>query len=499
MTKRRLAILFAAFLLPSFILASNDWIIAAEPFSWESDTSSEEQVKAAAVQIPSLVLDYLSNSGFRVPSLQELQQRKLDELKKARPSLVAALEKALKSRDEVLFSVESESEFKKEIEKKDLAVEEAKKNLEENQRQTRALLEEIKTNESDNNYVASHETVRLWKDSSSTLLQVPENTSLDDMLAKEKINALVSGTMTVFGGYAVVQVQLAIYPGAIVAGNAEQVGSLSDIVSLAKKLAEQLEPFVLNTSSVTLSFSVLPEQAACDAVVLLDGQITPLSQIPSSGMVLSSGEHTITVESQGFYPKSFTWNFSEGNHFLATVNLEEQHFVELHLQEEGENSGQVYVNALPVGQLPTVVQVSKGVSLGEFVPTNKDDETFEPSFFTLDVKENSDLEQLNARIKAETEDISARIEKRRRTMYNSYSALLVSLVPTIVSYGMYVTNHNAWALGYGEESKAKTWNTVSNVALGLTGGLAVNFVVQLGLYIAAANDVLPENADLDEE
>ncbi len=362
MTKRRLAILFAAFLLPSFILASNDWIIAAEPFSWESDTSSEEQVKAAAVQIPSLVLDYLSNSGLRVPSLQELQQRKLDELKKARPSLVAALEKALKSRDEVLFSVESESEFKKEIEKKDLAVEEAKKNLEENQRQTRALLEEIKTNESDNNYVASHETVRLWKDSSSTLLQVPENTSLDDMLAKEKINALVSGTMTVFGGYAVVQVQLAIYPGAIVAGNAEQVGSLSDIVSLAKKLAEQLEPFVLNTSSVTLSFSVLPEQAACDAVVLLDGQITPLSQIPSSGMVLSSGEHTFTVESQGFYPKSFTWNFSEGNHFLATVNLEEQHFVELHLQEEGENSGQVYVNALPVGQLPTVVQVSKGVA-----------------------------------------------------------------------------------------------------------------------------------------
>ena len=79
-------------------------------------------------------------------------------------------------------------------------------------------------------------------------------------------------------------------------------------------------------------------------------------------------------------------------------------------------------------------------------------------------------------------------------MYNSYSALVVSLIPAFVSYGMYVNMHNGWALGHETEETAMLWKNILNGFGILSAGLGVNLAVQLGLFIGAADGVLPERA-----
>jgi hypothetical protein len=79
-------------------------------------------------------------------------------------------------------------------------------------------------------------------------------------------------------------------------------------------------------------------------------------------------------------------------------------------------------------------------------------------------------------------------------MYNSYSALLVSLIPSFVSYGMYVNMSNGWALGHESEENMKLWKNISTGSMVLSAGLGVNLAVQLGLFISSADSVLPEQA-----
>ena len=111
-----------------------------------------------------------------------------------------------------------------------------------------------------------------------------------------------------------------------------------------------------------------------------------------------------------------------------------------------------------------------------------------------EITAESSLSQLNLQLKRDTQEISARIEKRRRAMYNSYSALLVSLIPSFVSYGMYVNMANGWVLGYESKETVNLWKNISTGSMILSAGLGVNLAVQLGLFIGAADSVLPQRA-----
>lgn len=117
-----------------------------------------------------------------------------------------------------------------------------------------------------------------------------------------------------------------------------------------------------------------------------------------------------------------------------------------------------------------------------------------PYYFVAEIDSDSPLIQLNLRLKRDSKAISDVIEKRRRAMYNSYSALIISLIPTFVSHGIYANMHNSWALGHGTEKTAQMWKNISTGSMILSAGLGVNFAVQLGLFIGAADGVLPERA-----
>jgi len=74
--------------------------------------------------------------------------------------------------------------------------------------------------------------------------------------------------------------------------------------------------------------------------------------------------------------------------------------------------------------------------------------------------------------------------------------LLISLIPSFVTYGLYVNANNSWALGHSSKDRVDLWKTISTGSMVLSAGLGVNMIIQLGLFIGAADSVLPEKGKI---
>ena len=92
-------------------------------------------------------------------------------------------------------------------------------------------------------------------------------------------------------------------------------------------------------------------------------------------------------------------------------------------------------------------------------------------------------------------DRSKYIEKRRKWMYSSYSALIVSLIPTFYCYGNYFSSASAYNKRYDfSYDEALKWQTAYNVTSGISIACGVFFTYELTRYLIAANTVLPAEA-----
>ena len=79
------------------------------------------------------------------------------------------------------------------------------------------------------------------------------------------------------------------------------------------------------------------------------------------------------------------------------------------------------------------------------------------------------------------------VESRRKKMYISYSLLMVSLIPTFVTYGTAVNKAEQFKNGFGNYNDANKWITASNVFKGISIGCGVIFAYELVRYLIAAN------------
>ncbi len=461
-----------------------DWVLAGSVFTLESplfqDTSSLEQV---ASTLPTLILDNLLDIGVRVLAPEEILERKLSLLYQERTTLGNSLTAAIKERDKQLFLSTSEKNLKKNLAEKDKKILELRQQLEEKNTQ----IEEIKLQleqKDFQNIQEVRETIVLWNNS-------PENLLLKTTVKDEGINGLLTGTITASGNYLAVAVQLTLYPGEIHWAEIQGLASVADITVLAQELASQLKPALQNRPMVGVSFKIEPPEAVEAAKIFVDGQMFYAKRFVDKEILLPAGNHTIEVESAGFNTRTFEADFSHSNKFLATVKLDALEQVQVSFTSEKFPTAQVYIDGIPEGAMGEEVELSTGFAFGTVLPTPED---AEPHFFVADIIPESNLGQLNLQLKRDTQEISTRIEKRRRAMYNSYSALLVSLIPSFITYGMYVNTANGWALGHESKETVELWKNISTGSMILSAGLGINLAVQLGLFIGAADSVLPERA-----
>ena len=97
------------------------------------------------------------------------------------------------------------------------------------------------------------------------------------------------------------------------------------------------------------------------------------------------------------------------------------------------------------------------------------------------------------------------IEKRRREMYLSYSILVTSLVPTIITRGT-VKSYKAILADSEKQKKiddldekintANKWVLSSNISSAVSIACGVWFVFELYRYFTAANSVLPKTTKI---
>ena len=106
------------------------------------------------------------------------------------------------------------------------------------------------------------------------------------------------------------------------------------------------------------------------------------------------------------------------------------------------------------------------------------------------------LQKINVR--ASTSDISTEIEKSRKTMYNSYAALMLSMPLLFFSNGTQIAAKNAYLYGMSDIKRSQQWMNVRNFSNALSITLGLNFAFQLGRYLLKANSVLPQEIVVSE-
>lgn len=517
------------------------WVVGARPFAMTSSRFQDaSSLTELTTSIPTLILEYLVDVGVRVLDPEELLQRQLKDLYKQRASLSSSLSATIKERDRQLFLSGKEKSLMKSLAAEEKKIEKIRVQLEELDQEigkVRLLVKDMDYS----GIEERRETVALWQNDSEKLFQ-PEK------VTNEVINGLLTGEITVSGNYLSVRVQLTIYPGQLQVIEVRSAASVADVSTMSRELAQQLVPVLQNRPTVFVSFHIAPPEARQDARVVVDDQVFQVRNFSEGELLLPAGIHTIMVEADGFHTKSFSGDFSDSDNFLVNVALAPLENRSVELVSKNRQAGVVYINGFPTGGFNQELDVPVGLVFGTVLPTplpkpekeaarneeqGKSEASTEPAdsteseesvdlaadaeqqgeaagsstpalptdsgvanpyYFVADVQPGSELLQLNVRLKRDTEEISSRIEKRRRVMYNSYSALLVSLIPSFVSYGMYVNMSNGWALGHESEETVKMWKNISTGSMILSAGLGLNFAVQMGLFLGAADRVLPERA-----
>ncbi len=304
------------------------------------------------------------------------------------------------------------------------------------------------------------------------------------------INGLLTGKVTIYGGFVSVAISLYQFPGGRLIGSAMDVGTIDELKALATSLSMQMTPKIADSMPVELLISVTPEEAQENFLVTIDDVVY---KNPENGIIVQSGIHTVTFSSKGYDSISGTYNFSGNRIFDVAVELLESHEGEANVRLVKPYAGDIFGNGIFGGSVDELnpygkIKVNNKVVLGHFVSTDG-----LPAEFIIPVKYLEDRSYLQ--VKTKPFDRSEYIEHRRKWMYASYSALIVSLIPTFYCYG----NSNAAALSYNHDygtsyDEAKKWQTASNVTVGISVGAGVFFVYELVRYLMAANTVLPAKA-----
>lgn len=495
-------------------IPAEDWVLGGCVFSVKGshlqDTAGLENVSSA---LPSLILENLADTGVRVLSPEEILERRLVLLYKERGDLGKSLTSAIKERDRQLFVSPSQGSLQRNLKNEEKKVLEIRRQLEEKDAEIAAVKGRLEDRDFQD-VGEERETVALWEGSSDKLF------AADRKIRGEEVNGLLTGTITASGNYVAVTVHLTLYPGAIHSAEIQSLSSLADIAVMSREIAAQLKPVLQNRETALVSFDIAPAEARDRARIFVDGQAFHADRLAGGQLLLPAGSCVVEVESSGFRTRTFTADFSGGGRFSARVTLEPAEYARVDISSDKFPGAQVYIDGIPEGAMGTEMEVPAGVAFGTVLPAppprvpgeGQDAlQSPEPSggeasaaggagsiespyYFVAEIHPESGLQQLNVRLKRDTDEISSRIEKRRRAMYNSYSALLVSLIPSFVTYGIYTNMSNGRALGHESDETVRLWKNIFTGSMVLSAGLGVNLAVQLGLFIGAADSALPERA-----
>ncbi len=550
--KKKSVILLCFFLNSLFSqLFASDWVLGAENFSLKkTDSSSESAIRAAEV-LPQLILEKIASDEVRMIPRGEALDRVLYDLQTERLSLFLQLSKEIRTRDSQILIDDSNSALKKNLKASQKKIDDIKSKLQENLKKTQSEIDlaqnDIKIekerigkygDESGNEKKSfpffmpkkagenklTYENVVLYNNDSSFLFSPSEEAKADGYdswtfeknVLDAKINGLVTGSITSYGEYCSVTVELRVFPGGKTLGTTTEVGTLSDLIPLASRIAQNLDSKIANSLPVALEFSISPDDAFEKASIIIDGIVYSASdEMNESGKkigriekILEGGVHHIIIESEGYESLSVNYAFTDENHFLVKAEMKKSTSALVNLRLKRFKDGIFYASGTDAYKTEksspyAKVSINGKNVLGVFSPVNliestgpKDSKNI--AFFRIPVNTAFDGAYLLTNAKPYNREEN--IDKRRRMMYTAYSALICSLPPLFYCYGNFVSERDSHNLPTSRNnfSDVTMWRNRSYVATAVTSALGVWAIIELVRYLYAADKVLPADAKIDK-
>ncbi len=506
-----LAVIFAVFTIFPQSVTAQSWVLSAVPFEYRTTSkTSGDSVRAAAEELPKLVLAELQGRGSRILEESEIEQKILYDLRQERQELFIQLSRNIAEKDELFFANDSAYGKKKLEKQKDAEIILVQKQIEDNLKKAAnplgTFLNEDPKNKKKNQKAEYISELRpgdsarlaLYRDNPEELFtpQREDETFYDfeNRVVENKIDGIVTGSITERAGFLQATVNLVLYPDAKIECTVNEIGSMKDLSALASAVAKSLYPYVINSKPVKLRFEIFPEEAAKVARIYVDGS-TP----QGSGQIdVQNGRHQVYIYAEGFESKSFSYSFTQTDEFVIQVKMPKKEIVRVSLAS-ANSEGDFYANAMPV-QDKNDLNLDKGHTLGEYVGSNGSSQFFmlennagkksgtEPAGSSLNFKPITFNDSLL--------DFSSQIEKSRSDLYNSYAALLISLPFTFISTGMKIAMNNSYYYDRADLADVTHWQVYNYAFTTFSAAMGVNFLYNVGRYLYMGNTLMPQTLKL---
>jgi len=504
--------------------ADNQWTIAAIPFEVDVRSGTKSSVyKEFETLFPKRILDNLVSGNQRYIEKSETDRRNLYELKKKQTAKFLELSGLVKTRDSLFLNNYSEKELKRKIEEAEKKIEACKKNIDENQ----ALIEKLlisETNLPSSNNVRKNQTegekfLNLFKNLFSTsaetdyyeevavyssvdnpFLELSEeqkeaflengtgSAAFQKLCDEKKIRCVLTGKVTVIDDYISVSSVLTLMPGNLELCRASEIGTTSESETLCDLLADSMLQYVSGSLPVSITVKVMNEENIEGLKFTFDDQVVSNYSIPQ---IFESGIHTVSFSAPD-YKTLVTSYFFEGNQNYeigVTLVKKENGFINLKMKHPAE--GTLFANGIPVVKSDQFKNTSKiEIDGKEILGVFVSEDGFS-DFYYIDSKKISDGRFCQANLKAM--DTASYIDLRRKIMYGSYSAFMISMMGWCVTYGSLYNTYAAYKQNPTIElyEKAVKWQTASKVMTGFAVGTGVLWGYTLVRYLIAADKVLP--------
>jgi hypothetical protein len=332
------------------------------------------------------------------------------------------------------------------------------------------------------------------------------NDFLENFINQDKINGVLSGTVTEQNGFIFVKAKITVLAEETFSYETSSVGTYGDIKEIAGNIAGDFLSFLMNKEKITVSVSVFPEEIRNQVSITIDGNLYK-NQVEK--LSLQQGEHNFSIEAPGFTTRNFSDSLDDSHKsYNYSVYLEETSPENLEVFLNAEKIDQAEKSqdelTLYVGGIKTPLEFSEDSIfasvivenppvLGEIavpIVTGTEEETkYASTFFRL-------TGETIKPIIVQSESSSSLIEKARKRMYTSYGVFLLTLPFSFYTNGRMVDISNTINSGlYTDEMlrKYNSWKIASQISLGISVSAGVNMLIQLGRYIYTANSVLPQN------
>ena len=504
--------------------ADNQWTVAAIPFQVDVRSGSKNSIyKEFETLFPKRILDNLAFGNQRFIDKSETDQRKLYDLKKKQTANFLELSGLVKSRDSLFLYDYSERELKRKINEAEKKIEACKKKIAENQ----VLIDQLVLSKADasstyNVHKIQSETEKfqnLFKNLFSTNVeseyyeQVQVYGSIDNPFIEltdeqqadflenglnsifikkisdeKKIRCILTGKVTVIDEYISVTAVLTLMPGNRELCRESEIGATAQSETICDLLSDSMLQYVFGTLPVSINVKVLNEETVDGLKFTFDDQVVSNFSIPQ---IFESGIHTVSFSAPGYKTLVTSYHFEGNQNYEIGVHLVKKDNGFINFRMKYFQEGTLFANGMPLVSSDQYkntsrIEIDGKEILGIFVS-----EDGLSDFYYIDSKKISDGNFYQSNIKAM--DTASYIDLRRKIMYGSYSAFMLSMMGWCVTYGSLYNTFAAYQQNPTIElyEKAVKWQNASKVMTGFAWGTGLLWGYTLIRYLIAADKVLP--------